>query len=435
MVNNHPSTIEPGNPDYDPAAAATFQDSTLQHYLQQAGYRTGLVGKYLNEWPVSANPPYFNDWTTLGTGLYGPVTVNDQGSTKWIWRYSTNYFANKAEDFLQRAHDENAAQPWFLYVAPNTPNAPYLPEPKYVNASVPALDSNRPGYYEPDRRDKPWWVQQSGNPVDTAGNLINTVARTDEDWITENWLDHQRMLKSADDLVDGVMQKLASLQAQGDDQDTIAFFLSDNGYLWGQHALQEKANPYLEAARVPFFVRWPGHGIGAAPRPTPGSLVANVDIAPTALEAAGIDANSLSPAVDGKSLVSTSAQPRNRQLIEGWGEDEPGPGAFPNWAAIKTLTFHYIESYETIRNPDGTVQSENVLSASTTTSSTTPPRTRTFSPTRIRKTTLRRRSCRHNWRPTGAAAARLAPAARTGLRTSRRPRASPRSRMPPAPGT
>jgi arylsulfatase A-like enzyme len=361
VEDNSPTTIEPGNPDYDPAAAAAYQNSTLQHYLQQAGYRTGLFGKYLNNWPVSANPPNFNDWSVLGTGVYGPTTVNEEGTTKWIWRYSPNYFAQQAEDFLQRAHDQNAAQPWFLYVAPNTPHAPYFPEPKYADASVPALDSSRSGYFEPDRRDKPWWVQQSGDVLNGDGSLNRDGNRTDEDWIRENWLDHQRMLKTADDLVDGVMQKLASLQAQGDDQDTLAVFMSDNGYLWGQHALQEKANPYLEAARVPFFVRWPGHGIGVAPRPQPDSLVANIDIAPTALAASGIDPNSLTPAVDGKSLIDTSGQ-RNRQLIEGWGADEPAPGVFPTWAAIRTSTFHYIESYETIRNPDGSVQKENLIS-------------------------------------------------------------------------
>jgi arylsulfatase A-like enzyme len=77
----------------------------------------------------------------------------------------------------------------------------------------------------------------------------------------------------------------------------LSFFLSDNGYAWGDHGLVGKGEPYVENSRVPFYVRWPGHIAAGA---TDSRIAANIDIAPTIYQATGID-----PAytVDGRSLL------------------------------------------------------------------------------------------------------------------------------------
>ncbi len=65
-------------------------------------------------------------------------------------------------------------------------------------------------------------------------------------------------------------------------ENTLVMFISDNGLQWGQHGIGGKMVPYVESIRVPFFAMWPRHfEQGVSDR-----LVANIDIAPTILDAA-----------------------------------------------------------------------------------------------------------------------------------------------------
>jgi arylsulfatase A-like enzyme len=304
------------------------QNTTLQYYLTQAGYRTGIFGKFLNQWDHTINPPNWTDWSIFSTQKYSGFEVNEQGTLKFNWKYQSNYITDQAEQFLQRANDDNDSRPWFMYVAATSPHGPYDPEPKYANDSVPALQADS-AYFETDRKDKPYWVQSSLG---------------DSNQVKSDWPDHLRMLKSADDLVDRVMTKLRSLN---EDQDTLAFFISDNGFLWGEHGLNSKALPYLETLRVPMYLRWPGWAGHAGTR-TDNRLVANIDMAPTALQAAGITPTTT---MDGRSLLDTNSS-RSRMYSEGWGRGPaPGapacPGTVPTWSGLRTPTFHYIEYYET----------------------------------------------------------------------------------------
>jgi arylsulfatase A-like enzyme len=302
------------------------QSTTIQHYLQQAGYRTGIFGKFLNEWDVTINPPNWTDWAILENQSYTQIMVNEQGTLKSLWKYSTNYVAEQTEQFLQNADTANDSQPWFLYVAPTTPHGPYFAEPKYANASVPAQQKTA-AWFEQDRTDKPYWVQS---------------ALADADSLDEDFVTHYRMLKTADDLVDGVMQKLHDLN---EDNDTLAFFISDNGYQWGEHGIRTKKFPYLESTRVPMYLRWPGW-TGHAGTWTDTRLVSNIDIAPTAMAAAGLTPPS---PMDGTSLLNVGAS-QSRAITEAWGGGTGGsgecPGSPPTWAGIHTTTFHYIEYYE-----------------------------------------------------------------------------------------
>ena len=203
-----------------PAAADAPGLSEERH----PGYRTGIFGKYLNGWDVQcpgfrepgdpADPPPFFDEYAIFTGFYSPTCVNENGTEKQVWRYSTRYVTERALDFL----DSAGSQPWFLYVAPFSPHEPFLPEANYMDAPVPDL-TETDAFFEADRTDKPPWLRE--REIDY-----------DADWNRENWQAHLRMLKSADDMVDAVMQKIRAL---GQDEDTIAFFTSDNGYMWGDH--------------------------------------------------------------------------------------------------------------------------------------------------------------------------------------------------------
>jgi arylsulfatase A-like enzyme len=145
-----------------------------------------------------------------------------------------------------------------------------------------------------------------------------------------------RTLLSVDDLVDRVLGRLAGT---GELDDTLVFYLSDNGYSWGEHRHVGKFVPYTESIKVPFLVRWPGR----LPAGTVDDrLVATVDIVPTVLDAAGIAPDPGTP-LDGRSLLD--GRRRERLLAEYWRDPANAPG-IRDWAALRTPGWQYVENYD-----------------------------------------------------------------------------------------
>ena len=282
------------------------QAHTMQAYLHAAGYRTGIAGKFLNTWPSSQAPSSFDRWAI--TEAYST------GAT-----YNTVRLGDLATSYLDGWSATDDEAPWFLYLAPKAPHSPFTPQAQYAQSSVPPWPGN-PAQFEADRSDKPPWVQSSSTTAAAIEDLRVKQLRT---------------LYSVDDLVDRVMSHLAEIG----EENTIAFFLSDNGYFWGEHGIAgTKRLPYLDSPRVPFGMRWPGHVAAGAIDPR---MAANIDVAPTALEAAGLASPPEAP-MDGVSLLTGA--PRQRLLLEYYRS--PDALKWPNWSSTLTPTYQYIEWYE-----------------------------------------------------------------------------------------
>jgi arylsulfatase A-like enzyme len=314
------------------------QQQTLQAYLKRPpfDYMTGIFGKYLNNWrgpgpgegfdcsPGSTTapppPPFFDEFGIFESSSYSPTCVleNGGGPDKYVWQYSTTYVQDKSIQFLD--HANAAGKPWLLYVTPYAPHSPFLPESKYQDANVPDLPQTA-SYFEKDRSDKPPWVQSEIH---------------DSALMQSQWKDHLRQLMSADDMVDAIMRKIRAL---GEDQNTLAFFTSDNGLMWGDHGGDDKARPYMASIKVPFFIRYPAWA-NYQSDVTDQNMTGLIDIAPTALAAVGATPDANDPK-DGMSLLDPSNQ-RNRTLTE---EGLGAPGT-PPWLSILTPTYHYIEYYQ-----------------------------------------------------------------------------------------
>ncbi len=133
------------------------QRTTIAHYLQEAGYRTAIVGKFLNQW--KSDPPYFHRWATVDkeTGGYFESTFNVDGEPRPVKDYSTSYMTKTSIEYL-RAFEKRDEQPWLLYIAPLAPHPPASPEPRYEGSSVPEFHET-PSRSEVDRTDKPTYVQ------------------------------------------------------------------------------------------------------------------------------------------------------------------------------------------------------------------------------------------------------------------------------------
>jgi arylsulfatase A-like enzyme len=301
------------------------QQTTMQHYIDRAGYRTGIFGKYMNSW-LAQRPPYFDTWAIFGKAAtaYSGGEWNVQGTVRTVSQYATHFIGDKTQTFLNSA----SPQPWFLYLAPPNPHVPYTAEPKYNSAPVPPWDCT-PAVMESDRSDKPPYVR-----------LFNrSCSKGKEDRVKQ-----LRTLMSVDDLIDRVLR---TVQAKGELSNTLVFFLSDNGSLWSEHGLGGKRHAYIKSIQIPMFARWTGHlPAGAVDR----RLVANIDVAPTVLDAVGLTPTT---PMDGHSLLS--GYKRDRMLLEDWsGGNWSGPvegDPVPDWASLYKLNGQFVRYYK----PDGAV--------------------------------------------------------------------------------
>ncbi|HEV2755389.1 MAG TPA: sulfatase [Actinomycetota bacterium] len=292
------------------------QMATLQRYLQQrAGYKTALVGRYLNAWEVPDDPPFFDRWALFNAGYYDKE-FNVNGEIQRVPQYATEFIAEKSMEFLEEFDEEDDQQPWLMFVHPTAPHYPFYSSEEYSETEAPGLEAN-PGLQEDNVGDKAGFVADVGYPWEEGDEVYRKRLRT---------------LMAADDAVGALFDKLAEL---GEDQDTLAFFLSDNGFLLGEHGLYAKRLPYTESIQIPFFMRWPGRVDAGA---TDDRLIGNIDIAPTVLDAAGMAEVSLEQ--DGRSLFGP--RERTRFLTEQWGSWSVNR---PTWASLRTHEYQYIQYY------------------------------------------------------------------------------------------
>ncbi|MGW6690243.1 sulfatase family protein [Streptomyces sp. NPDC054961] len=307
------------------ASHALDQSTTVQKYLKQAGYRTGLFGKYLNSWTLADNPPHFEEFALLQPG-YVDAQWNVNGTVQTINGYTTNIIKNRTLGFLDKAATDT--RPWFAYVTPYASHGPRTPEAKYAGTPVPDWNG-RPSVPEADRSDKPGYIKNA------TGTLADGQAIRAE---------QLRTLLSVDDAVQAFKDKL---QALGQLDNTLVIYIGDNGFSWGDHGWTAKSVPYRPAHEVPFYLSWPAGGRGAGT--TDNRIVANIDIAPTILDAAGI--TSAAPQ-DGRSLLSSYS--RDHLLVE-WWKQGAGAGGAPTWSSYVAKDKQYTEYYDLTTDANGTV--------------------------------------------------------------------------------
>lgn len=344
-----------------------FDDSrTLATALRAAGYRTGLVGKFLNGYGYSTPrnhpqcdtpacwmryvPPGWSDWQATtdygelngspgyaGTYCMYNYTVNENGSLvtygNGIADYQTDVLARRAGAIIDDV--ANGEAPLFLVASPLAPHyelcLPLLDPfaydvrpaprhsgslPRYVN-----LDDSRPAFNETDVSDKPAWF---------ADRYVSIEA-LQRSTLNRQFRHRLEALRAVDDLFATLKQRLL---AAGRWDDAYVIFTSDNGWLYGEHRVPGKVMAFEESIRVPLLVRGPDVPAGARRE----ALVLNNDLAPTILELAGATAE-LPP--DGRSLLPLFTQDlppawRRRFLIEHFRDPPPAPVDYLDFLAIRT---------------------------------------------------------------------------------------------------
>jgi arylsulfatase A-like enzyme len=262
-----------------------WETRTVATWLDDAGYETAFLGKYLNEYDEYAPthvPPGWDRWYALGPadhvrfydyGLNVDGTLEHRGDAPED--YSTDVLAAEAERFVRAAES-----PFLLVVAPVAPHVPYTPAPRHADAAASFVPG--PAYNRVNRGHPAW---------------LRARDRVDARHVAKGQV---RSLLAVDELIAALV---AALEDEGELDETAIILTSDNGYSWGDHRWIGKLSPHEESIGVPLVVR--ADGVAAPGRRS--ELVGNVDLAPTIAALAGVTPPD---GLSGRSLVTLLAGPR-----------------------------------------------------------------------------------------------------------------------------
>jgi N-acetylglucosamine-6-sulfatase len=307
------------------------EDNALPVWLKVAGYRTALIGKYLNRYGQQStygawlswlggqvnveftgtsvgNP---RDWVPPGWDIWYAFTetrvryydymINDNGSILDFDHhpsdYSTDVLRERAVRFIK--DEASSRDPFFLYIAPKAAHvqgARAIPSPQYQQALNEVKLPEDPAFNEKDLRRK-------------ALKAPNLSIKSKDD-LEKSYRAELQSLQSVDDLVAAVGD---ALKDTGKLDNTVIIYTSDNGFLFGDHRLVGKSAAYEGSLKVPLLMRGPS----IPQKETREQIVNNLDVVATIVDLAGVKPG---VAQDGKSVrplfASAGAPWRSALLFE-----------------------------------------------------------------------------------------------------------------------
>ena len=279
---------------------------TVAKRLQAAGYHTGMIGK----WHLGSAPTGFDRWIVLpGQGAYWNPMFLVPGGKLTIEGHCTAITGDLGIEFLQT---RPADKPFFLMLHHKAPHRGWEPDEankaKFKDATFAepatlfddyatrpaALPENEqticrdltnhdlkrtpPPGLSPQEAKK--WLREKPMEVDVDGKKLTgpDLVR----WKYRRFMqDYLACVQGVDDSVGRVLDHLDS---SGLAANTIVIYTTDNGWYMGDLGLYDKRFMYEPGLRTPLLARGPGIKPGIAPE----QFVANIDLAPTFLDLAGV---------------------------------------------------------------------------------------------------------------------------------------------------
>jgi len=278
----------------------------LAKRMQAGGYHTGIVGK----WHLGTTPTGFDRWLVLpGQGEYENPRFLAPGGTLSIEGHCTQVTTDLGLEFLRtRPRDK----PFFLMLHHKAPHRGWEPDARnrarfateeppepttlfdtYATRPAALPENEQTIARDLTRRDlklvppeglsreeRQRWLGKKPTEVEVDGRRLTgpDLVR----WKYRRFM--QDYLACVQGVDDGIGQVLDFLDREGLADDTLVIYTTDNGWYLGDLGLYDKRFMYEPGLRVPLIARGPGIRAGI----TPDELVANIDIAPTILDLAGL---------------------------------------------------------------------------------------------------------------------------------------------------
>jgi arylsulfatase A-like enzyme len=349
---------------------ALNQRQYLPVWLEEAGYATAHVGKFLNGYGKEEGTPLVpNGWTEWyglrdhstyrmwGYKMHEKGPGDEEGRTRQFGRvlrerpryYQTRVLTDKAVDFIRRRSADPA--PFFLSVAYLAPHHESGHTQDLTGKLVRPAPNDRgryaalplprpPNYNESDLDDKPWFVARWNHAI-TSKREAAITTRFHQRWEALLAVDR------------GVARIVEELRRTGELDNTYVIFTSDNGYMQGEHRVPEgKMLPYDASTHLPLIIRGPGIPRGRRTK----ALAGDVDLAPTILE---MTPARTSRALDGRSVLpfarnvglrslrpflhTTSGQGARGHVNTREGGAKGTQSRVPAWSAVRTTRWLYVE--------------------------------------------------------------------------------------------
>jgi N-acetylglucosamine-6-sulfatase len=272
------------------------QKSTMTTWLHQAGYRTGLFGKYLNNYRTLAIPPGWDRWYAWNGPQEGWTALNDQGTQKPLTPQKADPSVSKAAlEFLRNNLGRPA--PVFAYVNFGAEHSPY----PYAKADASKFEGEgvprSPSFNEDNVSDKPSHVRIG------RFRTWEDLPKLSSSQVSEQDKGYQNGLRSLMRVDRFIGEASDLLRRKGEMSNTYFIFYTDNGVHFDQHRLEHgKLQPYEEDINFPLIIRGPGIPHGASN----SKLVGNHDIAPTLARMGGANIPAF---VDGRSFLKLAKDP------------------------------------------------------------------------------------------------------------------------------
>ncbi len=331
------------------ASTPCTRDNNLAVWLQDAGYYTGMIGKYLNGYandpPV---PPGWSDWHAAADDVTADedlkaydYTLNNNGTMVRLrplpCRLQAGRSDQKAVSFVHRRSPK--PQPFFLwltYTAPHGGGPDPNPNPPFNcrrHGAAGTRRNRRRVTPMPSTPSRSPYARTSTRPTSPTSRQTSSAVRVlSPNRIADMRRRYRCELESLLSVDEGVKKIVDALRAKRELNDTLLVYTSDNGFFHGEHRIPDrKTKIYEESIRVPLLMRGPAAGI---PRGVSvGDLVTNADLAPTIVDVANADPGLV---MDGLSLIPVAQQPGIEQGRELLVEQH-------NLAAIRTESHLYAE--------------------------------------------------------------------------------------------
>lgn len=342
--NSRVETNTPPNGGYDGYMQYGNAAESFCVALQRAGYKTAMMGKFLNGYlPAKHDPPVgWSDWFVAGGGYRNfNYDMNSNGKIIHYGNSPGDYLTDVLSartDSLIKAWKNN---PFFIEIATFTPHAPFTPAPRHQNLFKDEKAPRTPTFNKQADSTAPGWLRE-----------LKPLGAKQIDKIDNIFRNRVRCVMSIDDML-GSIRKV--LKETGTSNHTYIFFSSDNGYHLGDYSmLQGKQTPFDIDIRVPLI----GYGPAISAGTLQEAIVSNIDLAPTFAALAGVQ---LPGAPDGKDIQHLLRQDtrkidwRNFAIIEHKrvsydGNDpdkqEAADGRLPSYTALRFHKLLYVE-YET----------------------------------------------------------------------------------------